>query len=145
MKIFLSYHHDDNKLAGKIKHYIEREYGINVFLAHEDISPTQEWRERIIHELESCDVFIGLLTESYKESEWTDQETGFALARGIYMISVNAGLVPYGFLSKYQQLKIDSQSTYASCKEIAKLIYYIYLPKSITNFLLLQTFLKGVV
>ncbi len=122
MKIFVSHHHEYKEKAGKIKSYLEREYGLSVFLAHEDIEPTADWEKVIIRELESCDVFIALLTEMFKLSDWTSQEVGFVLGRKIYIIPVKISQDPYGFISRIQAFKIDDQNLYESCKKIAQLI-----------------------
>ena len=108
--------------AGTIKSYLEKEYGLSVFLAHEDITPTEDWERVIIRELESCDVFIALLTGMFKMSNWTSQEVGFVLGRNIYIIPVKISQDPYGFISRIQAFKIDEQNLYESCKKIAKLI-----------------------
>ena len=104
MKIFISYAHQDKEQVGEIKRPLEGHYGFDVFLAHEDISPSLEWLKVIISNLATCDVFIAFITNHFKNSNWTDQETGFALKRGIKIIPINAGLNPYGFISRYQAL-----------------------------------------
>ena len=43
-----------------------------------------------------------LLTEGFHESNWTDQEVGFALARGILVIPVKYESAPYGFMGRIQ-------------------------------------------
>ena len=78
--IFLSYATDDRRLAGGIKDGVEV-YGFRVFLAHEDLVPSEEWQQRIRAELRRCDVFIPLISENFRPSDWTDQEAGYALSR----------------------------------------------------------------
>jgi hypothetical protein len=78
MKIFLSYSHLDKRLAGKIKKYL-LQYGVKVFLAHDDIEPSEEWADKILEELRDCHVFMPILTKHFNKSNWTDQETGCAL------------------------------------------------------------------
>jgi len=50
------------------------------------------------------DAFVALLTEDFHESSWTDQEVGYALARGVPMIAVKLGSDPYGFIDEFQAL-----------------------------------------
>jgi hypothetical protein len=48
------------------------------------------------------DGFVALLTTEFHDSDWTDQEVGYALARRVPIISVRMGRDPYGFLGKFQ-------------------------------------------
>jgi hypothetical protein len=73
-------------------------------VAHEDIHPTQEWQDEIENALSSMDAFVAVLTPDFHESFFTDQEVGFALARGVPMIALKLGRDPYGFIGKFQAL-----------------------------------------
>ena len=53
------------------------------------------------------DAFAALMTEGFHDSDWTDQEVGFALARGVPVIAVKLGRDPYGFLGKFQALRTN--------------------------------------
>ena len=55
----------------------------------------------------AMDAFAALMTEGFHDSDWTDQEVGFALARGVPVIAVKLGRDPYGFLGKFQALRAD--------------------------------------
>ncbi len=79
-------------------------FGISAFVAHQDIQPTKAWQDEIENALTTMDAFVALLTEGFHESEWTDQEVGFALVRGIPVVSVRLGRDPYGFIGKFQAL-----------------------------------------
>lgn len=109
MKIFVSYSNNDKARAGKLKSTLEN-YGLNVFLAHEDIEPTTEWQERILAELKSCDVFIPLLTPHFKASNWTGQETGIADGNKKLIIPLKAGLNPFGFIARFQALNFNTNN-----------------------------------
>ncbi|HLE82428.1 MAG TPA: hypothetical protein VJA25_14335, partial [Dehalococcoidia bacterium] len=43
LRVFLSYYHADRILAGRVRTELER-FGIRVFVAHDDINPSQEWQ-----------------------------------------------------------------------------------------------------
>jgi len=75
--------------------------GVSCFVAHEDIHPGHEWQDEIENALASMDGFAALLTEGFHDSAWTDQEVGYALARGVPMIAVRLGRDPYGFIGKF--------------------------------------------
>ena len=104
IKVFLSYHHSVRKIAGRMKGYLSA-LGMDVFLAHEDLEPSDEWQEEILKKLRECDVFIPLLTKNFHSSLWTDQETGIAVARNKLIVPVKFSVVPYGFIGKFQALK----------------------------------------
>lgn len=120
LKIFISYANDDHELAGEIKRLLEDRYGVDVFLAHDDIRPSREWQEEIKEALNETNAFLALLTESFDGSDYTDQETGYALARDIPIIPLNAGNIPHGFISRYQALRINRRSIESSCDSIAQ-------------------------
>jgi TIR domain len=98
---FLSYSHKDRLLAGSIRDAFWL-YGISAFLAHEDIQPSQEWQDEISRTLHACEVFFPLLTDSFHGSDWTDQETGIAVALNKIIVPLKATLNPYGFIGRYQ-------------------------------------------
>lgn len=77
-------------------------YGISGFVAHVDIAPTKEWMEEIEASLYSMDALAAILMPGFKESNWTDQEVGAAIGRGILVIPIIRDLDPYGFISKVQ-------------------------------------------
>jgi hypothetical protein len=102
-RVFISHVHTTQPQAVGLRQALRR-YGISAFVAHEDIDTSDEWREEILKSLMSMDAFVAILTPDLKSSDWTDQEVGVAVARGALLIPINRGLVPYGFLSKYQAL-----------------------------------------
>ena len=116
LRVFLSYSSKNKILAGEIKQGLEH-LDFEVFLAHEDIEPAIEWQEEIIRELKVCDIFLPIINKNFKESNWTDQESGYALALEKFIIPLNAGLVPYGFIGKYQALKTGT-NVVDSCRKI---------------------------
>lgn len=121
MKIFLSYSSLDRSLAGQVKSELEK-YGLEVFLAHEDIEPLAEWANTIFAELKACDIFLPILTENFDESDWTDQETGIAFAFGKLIIPLKFTNNPHGFISRIQALPMDINKIPASCDKVVKLI-----------------------
>jgi len=98
---FLSYSHRDRDLAGLVKGTLDS-YGLDTFLAHEDLKPSVEWQKTILLKLRECKVFLPLLTNAFKESNWTDQETGIALARNKIIVPLKVDCDPYGFIGRYQ-------------------------------------------
>ncbi len=83
IRIFLSHSTKDLDLIKFIKSELEW-YGLDVFVAHEDIEPSTEREEAILQNLQSTDIFIPVITENYYSSEWTDQESGIAFSKDNY-------------------------------------------------------------
>jgi hypothetical protein len=129
-RLFLSYSTNDRQLAGKIKENLSKA-GFDVFLAHEDITPTDEWLRRIETEFKRCNVFIAVLSQNFRKSEWTDQEAGYALSRSgaskkkclvlSFLVSPLAG-APHGFLKHFQALRVNHGQVEEACKRAADII-----------------------
>ena len=85
-------------------------YGISAFVAHKDIKPSKEWQDEIEKALFSMDALAAILTPGFRESNWTDQETGVALGRGVLIIPIMKGVTPYGFIAKYQGLQSEGKT-----------------------------------
>ena len=120
--IFISYSSLDKVLAAQIKEILS-EAGFNVFLAHEDITPSSEWIEVIIDNLRLSDIFIPLITENFRGSDWTAQESGYSLAMDqmIIPVSINNHM-PYGFIGRFQALKLNPKNLGVEANKIIDLI-----------------------
>ena len=79
-------------------------YGISGFVAHEDIHPTLEWQNEIERALYAMDAFVAIHTPGFSTSLWTQQEIGFAVGRGVKIISLRMGEDPTGFIANRQAL-----------------------------------------
>jgi hypothetical protein len=130
-------------------------YGMEVFLAHEDIAPSAEWQEVIIRELKQTDVFLPLLTKSYKDSDWTDQEIGIAFGDEKFIIPLKVEIDPYGFISKFQALKFKydvqtdrfGSSIYSCLESCLEIIESIFNNKNLKDNLqdcLIKSFVRSV-
>ena len=104
--VFLSHKAEVKSQIYVLKQGLE-EYGVEAFVAHADIDPGTEWQEEILGALEVMDAFVPVLTEGFRDSQWTDQEVGYAIARGVRIIPLRLGVDPYGFMGKYQGLTCD--------------------------------------
>lgn len=81
-----------------------RFYGVDGFVAHDDIRPGKEWQLVIESALHTCDALVGLLHNGFRESDWCDQEVGFALGRGVPAVPIHFDLYPYGFFGSVQAI-----------------------------------------
>jgi hypothetical protein len=102
-RLFLSHKAEMKRETALLKGKLQV-FGVSCFVAHEDILATQAWQDEIENALASMDGFAALLTKGFHDSDWTDQEVGYALARRVPMIAVRLGKDPYGFIGKFQAL-----------------------------------------
>lgn len=104
LRLFLSHVSAHKVGVGRLKDALELR-GISAFVAHVDIEPSREWQDEIVMALRSMHALAALVTPDFHASNWTDQEAGWALGRGIPALPVSLGVDPYGFLGKTQAIK----------------------------------------
>lgn len=123
LRVFISYSTDngDKWTAGTLKTNLE-DFGFKVFLAHEDIELGTNWQERIQSELESCDIFLPIISTNFKNSDWADQETGIAFELGKMIIPIKIDIDPYGFIGHIQAFKFDNDKTIDACISIIQIV-----------------------
>lgn len=115
-RVFISHVHHDKVLAGDTKRVLAARYGIEAFVAHDDITPSKAWREQIKRALETCHYFVAILKyPEYHESQWCDQEVGWALARGIPILPVrpkgfDRSAARDGWLEEHQDISLDNNA-----------------------------------
>jgi hypothetical protein len=102
-RVFLSHKSEVKAHTAALKDKLEL-YGISAFVAHADIEPTEEWQREIENALATMNAFVALMTKNFHDSNWTDQEVGYALSRHVPIIAAKMGLNPYGFIGKFQAL-----------------------------------------
>jgi hypothetical protein len=106
-RLFLS-HTDENKvLAGQIRTRLA-DYGIDAYVAHDNIKPTSEWQNDIEAALKTCDALAAILTPDFLHSKWCDQEVGTVFGRYRCIIGIKQGALPHGFIAKYQAIGGDA-------------------------------------
>lgn len=102
-RLFISHSAKQRQEVGELKREL-RHYGTNAFVAHDDINPTDAWRDVIEIALRTCEAMTAYLTPDFHPSKWADQEIGAGLARSLLIIPIRKGETPYGFIGKYQAL-----------------------------------------
>jgi TIR domain len=120
-RLFASHIHDDKIAVSDLKKALER-YGIDTFVAHEDIQPTKEWESEIAKGLDTCDALAAFLTPQFHGSLWVDQEVGYCMSRRVLIIPLRLGANPYGFIAKYQGLQCAGRSVDEVAEEIFDLL-----------------------
>lgn len=85
-------------------------FGIQAFVAHNDIEPTKEWQVEIEAALSTMDALVALLSPGFNESKWCDQEVGVAIGRRVPVVPVKIELDPYGLFGKYQAIQAKGEN-----------------------------------
>jgi len=120
-RLFISHISKDKLNATRLKECLAP-YGIAGFVAHEDIHPTLEWQDEIMRGLNTMDAMVAIHTAGFSQSTYTQQEVGFALGRGIKIVSFEMGEQPTGFISRHQSLPRRSRTAEDVAKEINGLL-----------------------
>ena len=100
-RLFVTHLATEKVLAAQLQEALLA-YGISGFVAHNDIEPTLEWQTQIETALATADSLVALLHPAFHASNWTDQEIGFAMGRGLPVFAVRFGQDPYGFIGRFQ-------------------------------------------
>ena len=111
-RLFLSHISRYAEQAGALRAELAKR-SVDAFVAHDAINATEEWEDVIRYALRSCDACLALLTPGFRESDWTDQEVGFCLARNLLVIPLEFGQTPYGFLARVQALPVKKGQSQA--------------------------------
>lgn len=119
LKAFISYSNKDCSFAEKFKNALEK-YGLDCFLAHQSLRMSDDWKERLIEEINSRDIFIPILSKNFRTSVWAQQEAGIAMANPqirIFPITLGntrlqtADSTPFfGFLNQIQSQRISTKT-----------------------------------
>lgn len=120
-RLFISHLSKDKSIAIRLKECLQ-DYCISGFVGHEDIHPTLEWQGEIERSLDTMDAFLAIHTEGFSKSMWTQQEIGYALGKGVFIISFRMGEDPTGFISKHQALSRKGRPAEEIAIELDKLL-----------------------
>jgi TIR domain len=101
-----------------------RQIGFSCFVAHDEIRPSRSWLKEIERALRSCDLLVAYVSPGFSQSDWTDQEVGWALGRELVAIPVSVdGEIPKGFLGNYQAVRRHpNQAAMLLGREVCKAI-----------------------
>lgn len=108
LRVFLSHLATHRVFAARLQAALLN-LSISAFVAHSDIEPTRDWQTQIETALSTCDALVALLHPNFHQSNWTDQEIGFAMGRGVPVFSVRFGQDPYGFIGRFQAFAGDDE------------------------------------
>jgi hypothetical protein len=117
LRLFLSHLAAHRVEAAQLQSALLR-YGISCFVAHNDTEPTAEWLVQIETALSTCDGLLALFHPKFHESQWTDQEIGFGMGRGVPILAVQYGQPPYGFVERFQAFAGTDKTPEVLAKDI---------------------------
>lgn len=120
-RLFVSHLTANKDSAANLKQCLKK-YGIDCFVAHEDIDVTKEWEVEIENALFSMDALCAIIAPDFIKSNWCDQEIGIAMGQKKVVIPIAKGEMPYGFIGKYQALKSQGKNANQIASEIWKII-----------------------
>lgn len=109
IKVFISYSSKDSILAGKINDCFEKCVGFEVFLAHDDLTVSNNWPKEILKHLTEADFVVPLLSRKFMRSFFANQEIGIAFCKELKMIPFSLdGINSDGFIRDIQAHKSRS-------------------------------------
>lgn len=108
LRAFISYSAKDKLRGAEVKQTL-KDLGVESFLAHDDLRISEEWKHRILEEIEKCKIFVPLLSRRFRSSDWASQETGIAayLSDVLIIPVLLDGTKPYGFIAHLQGKRIS--------------------------------------
>jgi hypothetical protein len=117
LRLFISHLATQKVFAAELQELLLK-YGISAFVAHNDIEPTLEWQAQIEAALTTCEALLALLHGKFHASNWTDQEIGFAMGRGVPAFAVRFGETPYGFIARFQAFNGNGKTASELAREV---------------------------
>lgn len=124
--VFLSHTFADEEIAAKITAGLQR-WGIDVWIAPDDISGGRRWGEAIVHGIRSCDGVVYLSSEQSHDSEQTEKEVGIAdeFNKPIIPVRLDESDLPDQFryhLAHIQWITIEASPTEEDYEQIARAV-----------------------
>ena len=116
-RLFVSHLAEHRRVAAEVQDRLLA-LGISSFVAHNDIEPTREWQDEIELALATCDGMLVLLHPGFHQSQWTDQEIGYAMARQVLIVAARIGTDPYGFIGRFQGMNGNGKTAVAIADEL---------------------------
>ena len=118
--VFLSHAVEQSDFVREVALAME-EQNLAPFMASRDIPKGAEWLPNLEDALQSAEALAAFLTPDFRQSDWCDQEIGYALGRQrpVVPLQLADGLRPYGYLARYQLVETIGLTP----PEVAKAIF----------------------
>ena len=101
VRVFLSHSALYKRFASEVAEHL-RGFGAHGFVAHETMAITLPWQAQIEHALTTAEALVVLLHPEVNDSQWCQQEIGWAYGRGIPVLCIRIGADPKGFPGSLQ-------------------------------------------
>lgn len=122
IRLFISHRDKYKREARELAEELEG-YGIWSFVAHDSIEPMKQWQTEIMHGLQTMEAMLAFVTDDFEKSVFCNQEIGFALGRGIPVVSVKLEAAePPGFISGLQALRGTTSNPASDAAQVFKLV-----------------------
>lgn len=126
-EIFVSHAAKDASALYKLKNQLSF-YGVNLFLAHEDLQTGIDFKLGLKAKIEQCDTLLYISSREAETSKWCQQEIGMAYVLGKQIIWVSTEKEDnYGFIGDIQAIK---------CRSVQDIGYTIFGNRIFTEYLL---------
>jgi O-acetyl-ADP-ribose deacetylase (regulator of RNase III) len=120
LKVFISHSFDDKKLAYELDHILS-EYGIEGYLAEEDLKLGSRLEKKIEDELFHSKYVIVIFTEKAKASATVNQEIGLARGKRIKLIIMLEDGVIAPILIGHREAEVFTRENFSEhCKRVAE-------------------------
>lgn len=108
IQLFISHKKEIRPLASELKRHLHN-FGIDSFVAHEDIGDNELWRVSLSKELSNSDGLIALVSDGYEDCAWCQQEIGWVSASKKLTMGVKfrEPVPQLGFLGEQQLIKFS--------------------------------------
>lgn len=127
---FISYSSKDDVDFDKITKALN-EIGFDSFIAKEDIKLSEFWEKRILRQLDESNIFIAILSDNFKDSNYCNHELGIAIHRKMLIIPLSLDDNPsYGLFEKFESKPIEKY------RELQQTIVDYYSKQTIDYFLI---------
>ena len=137
-RLFLSHVTSFKQRTAALRQCLAR-FHISAFVAHDTIEAGELWQREIEAALRSMDAMAAILTPEFPTSHWTDQEVGWALGAGIYVLPIRRGLDPYGFIGEVQAIQGMGKTVSAVADEV----FLALLKQKATRLRMLEALVAG--
>lgn len=101
VRVFLSHTAKEKEFVGEVSRELAV-VGIHGFVAHETMKIERPWQSQIEVALRTAEAFVGLVHPPFNESNWCQQELGWAKGRGLPEFFIRLGANPEGFAASTQ-------------------------------------------
>ncbi|QDM27561.1 toll/interleukin-1 receptor domain-containing protein [Tardiphaga sp. vice304] len=143
VRLFVS-HRDTKKIDARALADCLEQYGVSAFVAHDTIQPMSTWQREIEKGLATMELMLVFLTDDFHASAWTNQEVGYALGKGIPIITVKVDSKdPIGFIADKQAMKGRANQPSETARRIIDIIANNLGQKTRFHEMLLSAFLAA--